>query len=143
MSEPCVFCRIVAGEIPAARLFEDEHVLAFLDIAPLNKGHLLVVPRRHYYSLTEMPGEEAGRLLAAAARLGQAVLRAVQADGFNLLLANGSVAGQVVPHVHLHVVPRFPDDGLVLPARAVPYASGAERDELAAGIRRRLAAGGE
>jgi histidine triad (HIT) family protein len=140
MSDICVFCRILAGELPATRLYEDEDVLAFLDIAPINKGHLLVIPKRHHRSLTELAPEQVGRLFAAAARLGRALVRAVQADGFNLLLSNGTVAGQVVPHVHVHLIPRFPDDGIRLPARALRYTDDAERDAIAAEIRRRLGA---
>lgn len=139
MSGNCVFCRIVAGEIPAVKLYEDDLVLAFLDIAPVNRGHALIIPKKHYFSVTEIPAAEAGRLLEAAGRLGAALLRAVDADGFNLLLSNGTVAGQVVPHAHLHVIPRFPEDGLVLPSRHVPYADAAEKDAVAAEVRKRLA----
>ena len=137
MSEVCVFCRIVAGEIPAVKLFEDDAVLAFLDIAPINKGHLLIIPKTHFFSLTSVPPEIAGRLMTVASVLGKAVTRAVGADGFNLILANGSVAGQVVPHVHLHLVPRFPADGVIIPARSVKYDSDAEKETIAAEIRRR------
>ena len=139
MTDNCVFCRIVAGTIPAVKLYEDEQVLAFLDIAPINKGHALVIPKQHYFSVTEIPEATAGHLLAVASRLGGALLRAVDADGFNLLLSNGTVAGQVVPHTHLHVIPRFPEDGVVIPSRQVEYADSAEKDAIAAEVRKRMA----
>jgi histidine triad (HIT) family protein len=139
MNGTCIFCRIVAGEIPAVKLYEDDLLLAFLDIAPVNKGHALLIPKRHYFSVTEIPAATSGHLLETAGRLGAALLRAVDADGFNLLLSNGTVAGQVVPHAHLHVIPRFPEDGLVLPSRHVPYADAAEKEAVAAEVRKRLA----
>lgn len=140
MSDKCVFCRIVAGEIPASKVYEDDAVLAFLDIAPINPGHILVIPKDHHYGVTTIPEPLAGRLLATAAKIGAALLRAAKADGFNLLLSNGTCAGQVVQHAHLHVIPRFPDDGVVLPARSVAYVSDQAKAELLAEIRKRLSA---
>ena len=137
VTSPCVFCRIVAGEIPATVLFADDLILAFLDIAPLNPGHLLIVPREHHCSLTTVPAATLARLMQAAATAGAAVMHAVKADGFMINLANGPVAGQVVPHTHLHVIPRFPNDGLVMPRRTVAYASAAEAQAVAEEIRRR------
>ena len=134
----CVFCRIIAGELPAFRLYEDELVVAFLDIAPLNKGHTLVVPKEHHTSLTTLPAPHAARLMEVAPRLGAALMRAVDCDGFNLLLANGACAGQVVPHTHLHVIPRRPDDGVVLTARAVQYLGDQEKNEIVDKVKARL-----
>lgn len=142
MSESaCIFCKIVAGAIPASKLYEDDLVVAFLDIAPLNPGHSLIIPKEHAFNIGGVPEATAGRMLAVAARLGGALMRAVDADGFNLILANGAVAGQVIPHAHLHVVPRFPADGLQMPARSLPYADAAARDALAARIREKLTPG--
>ena len=134
----CVFCKIVTGEAPADRVFEDELVLAFLDIAPLNKGHTLIVPKEHHTSVTTVPARYLARMLEVAPRIGAALMRAVDADGFNLLLSNGACAGQVVPHAHLHVIPRHPADAIVMPARTVPYADEAEREELLRSARKRL-----
>ena len=139
MIKDCVFCKIVAGEIPCAKVYEDALVLAFLDIAPLNPGHTLVIPKEHHTSATTLPPESAARVMEAATRIARAMMRAVDADGFNLLLSNGACAGQVVPHAHLHVVPRFPDDGIVLPVRTRPYASDEQRDAILARARKRLA----
>jgi len=139
MHRNCVFCKIVERETPAAILWENDTILAFLDIAPLNHGHALVITKKHYQSLTMLSEPEHAALLHACARVGAALMRVVDADGFNVLLANGSCAGQVVQHVHLHVVPRHPVDGLVLPQRTVPYDNDAQRDEIATKTRQRLA----
>ena len=137
-TDTCVFCRIVAGEIPAATVYEDEQLLAFLDIAPINKGHVLLIPKQHYVSLTSLPPALCGQLFQAVPRPAAAVMRAAGADGFNLLLSNGSVAGQVVPHTHLHIIPRLANDGILLPARSKPYAAAAERQAFVDAIRARL-----
>ncbi len=110
MSE-CVFCSIVSGKIPCAKLYEDELVFAFLDIAPINPGHALVIPKKHHAGAATLPEETAGRMVRVASRLGVAMKRALDMDGFNLHLADGQCAGQVVFHAHLHVVPRAVDDG--------------------------------
>ena len=138
MNTDCVFCRIVAGRIPAAWVYDDDYVLAFLDIAPFNKGHCLIIPKQHYNSLTIIPPEIAGRMMEVAARLGAAVLHTTHADGFNLLLSNGVVAGQIVPHTHLHIIPRFPNDGFMLPTRTVAYFDEDEKTRYADEIRKRM-----
>lgn len=111
MSE-CVFCRIAQGQLPAQRVFENDHCLAFLDIAPLAEGHLLVIPRRHYHCLHDVPPDEAAEIARALPRLGRALLAVTGAAGYNLLQNNGRVAGQVVEHVHFHLIPRQEGDGL-------------------------------
>ena len=138
MNAGCVFCRIAFGKIPAATVYEDDLVMAFLDIAPFNKGHCLIIPKEHYNSLTVMLPETAGRMMTVAAKLGAAVMRTTHADGFNLLLANGNVAGQVVPHTHLHLIPRFPQDGFLLPSRTVPYFDEDEKKKYTDDIRKRM-----
>lgn len=134
----CLFCRIVAREIPATILFEDDLVMAFLDIAPINPGHLLVIPQEHHESIASVPEAVAGRMMHVAGRLGTAQRRALDADGFNLHLANGACAGQVVMHAHLHVIPRHPEDGFHWGWRQQRYADDAARDAIAAQIRERL-----
>lgn len=134
----CVFCRIVAGELPCSTVYEDEIVLCFLDIAPLAPGHALIIPKAHHTSLTTLPAETAGHLMSVAPRIAQALTRAVKGDGFNLLLSNGACAGQVVPHTHLHLVPRSPNDGVILPTKTVEYQDEEQRDAILADARRRL-----
>lgn len=108
----CVFCRIVAVEIPAAVVLENESLLAFLDVGPLAEGHLLVVPREHFATLVEMPPTTCAHVLSVLPMLGRALLRVTGAEGFNVLINNGSAAGQVVPHVHAHLIPRRNGDTL-------------------------------
>ena len=106
----CVFCRIVSGELPAVKVYEDEYVVAFLDINPANPGHTLVVPKRHVERLEELEPDEAQALLYAAARLAPAIVRAVGAEGYNILMNIGAAAGQEIAHLHLHIIPRFGSD---------------------------------
>lgn len=130
---PCVFCQIIKGEIPCTKIYEDDRVLAFLDISPVNKGHTLVIPKEHYKTLTDTPDYILQELAVTTKRLAQAVKRGVKADAFNLGLNNGRIAGQIVPHVHFHIIPRFKDDGLVhWPSKK--YKEG-EMEEVARAIR--------
>ena len=124
MSENCIFCKIAAGELPAVKIYEDEHVLAFLDIAPINFGHTLVIPKEHHTGSSTVPEALAGRMFRVGSRIGVALKRALDYDGFNLHLADGACAGQVVNHVHLHVVPRGADDSFHWNWRQLQYAEG-------------------
>jgi len=108
----CIFCKIVAGDIPSHRVYEDEHVYAFLDIGPLSEGHTLIIPRRHAVTLDELSDDAAAACGLAAKRVGAAVAAATGCAGWNVLQNNGEVAGQVVMHVHFHVIPRAEGDGL-------------------------------
>ena len=108
----CIFCRLVAGDIPSARVFEDELTLAFMDLGQVNPGHVLVASKRHAATLFELTGDEAAALMRNAQRIALAVRAAFDPDGVMLLQANGAVAGQTVGHVHLHVVPRHAGDGI-------------------------------
>ena len=112
---PCIFCEIIAGRAEGTFLHRDERCVAFMDIQPVNPGHLLVVPTHHAASLAELDAPTAGRLMQVAQRMG-AALRAsgLRCEGVNLLLADGEAAMQEVFHVHLHVFPRFAGDGFGL-----------------------------
>jgi len=107
----CLFCRIVNKEIPADIVFENDSVMAFLDIHPTNKGHTLIVSKEHFENLAETEDSVASELMIVARRIAPEIVKAVGAEGFNLITNNGSAAGQVVMHTHLHVIPRFSDDG--------------------------------
>jgi histidine triad (HIT) family protein len=127
-SDPdCLFCKIVAGDVPATLVHEDERTVAFMDINPATRGHLLVIPREHAENVLEIDPED----LEAVARTGQAMARRVRdklgADGVNLLNSTGSVAWQTVFHFHLHVIPRYAADPLRLPWTPEP----GDRDEIA------------
>jgi histidine triad (HIT) family protein len=111
MNTDCIFCRIVGGELPSSGVYADEHVIAFLDIGPIVKGHTLVVPRRHFQYVYDIPADELARVVAVVKKVASAQRRALGCDGVNVTQANGRCAGQVVPHLHFHVIPRFDDDG--------------------------------
>ena len=107
----CIFCEIVAGRADASVVYEDDHVIAFLDLFPVNEGHTLVVPKTHATYLNDMDAETGMRVFAAAQRLAQAVRDSgIRCEGVNLVLADGEAAGQEVFHVHLHVLPRYAGD---------------------------------
>jgi len=137
----CVFCQIVRGEAPASIVWADDDLLAFMDIQPVNAGHLLVVPRAHVACLADLEEDIGGRIFQAGMKLAAAVRQAgVRCEGVNLFLADGEAAGQEVFHVHLHVLPRFHGDGFgfrfgpdygMLPERAT-------LEEVATGIRQAL-----
>ena len=118
----CVFCRIVAGSIPAAKVYEDDNVLAFIDINPLAEGHTLLISKTHYTTIYEMPPRAAADLCSLLPRLAIAVRTAVDAQGLNILQNNGPCSGQAVMHLHFHFIPRVPADGLGYrwPARKYP-----------------------
>jgi histidine triad (HIT) family protein len=113
MTDACVFCGIARAEVPASTVYRDDTVMAFMDIRPVNTGHVLVVPLKHETSLLELDEGMAARMFTVGTRIASALKACgVRLDGFNLFLADGEVAGQEVFHVHLHVVPRFRGDGL-------------------------------
>ncbi len=108
----CIFCKIAAGEIPAAKIHEDDNCLAFLDINPLAEGHTLLIPKMHFETIYEMPTETVAAIARLLPALGRAVRRAVNAEGLNILQNNGLCSGQAVMHVHFHLIPRIPGDAL-------------------------------
>jgi len=135
MITPCVFCKIVAGEIPSTRLYEDEDTLVFMDIAPIIQGHALVIPKRHYDPLTATPVPVLQALIAVIRAVAQAQTQALKADGINVMQANGAAAGQVVPHLHFHVIPRFNTDGHSWNWNPRSYSDPADMRQLADTIR--------
>jgi diadenosine tetraphosphate (Ap4A) HIT family hydrolase len=115
--DPCVFCEIVAGRMPSSRVYEDEHVVAFMDIQPVTKGHLLVVPRAHTDFVEALDEDLGARIFRVAHRLARALRRSdLPCEGVNMFLADGEAASQEVFHVHLHVFPRTAGDGFRIDA---------------------------
>lgn len=110
----CVFCEIIKGNIPSYKVCEDDKTLAFLDIAPVNPGHTLVVPKKHYANMEEISEDELCYLIKTVKKVGRAIKDGLGVEGYNLSVNNDPVAGQVVPHIHFHIIPRKPDDGLKL-----------------------------
>lgn len=135
MSEQdCIFCKIVAGELRATIVDEDEHTIAFMDINPATRGHALVVPRRHAQDLLSVDPEDLGATALAAQRLAGRMSERLGAAGVNLINSCGAAAWQTVFHFHVHVIPRYKDDPLELPTRPRP-AEPAELASVAAELR--------
>ena len=126
MPDDCIFCKIVAGEIPAERVDEDEHTIAFMDLNPWTRGHALVVPREHTRNLYEIGDDELARTAVAAKRLAARMPDRLGCDGVNLINSCERAAWQTVFHFHMHVIPRYEDDPMQLPTRPQE----ADRDEL-------------
>jgi histidine triad (HIT) family protein len=108
----CIFCRIVDGEIPALKVFEDKHTLAFLDIQPVSLGHTLVIPKEHSDNLRDVPDDMICPLFETARKVSKALTEAIGPNDFNVVVNVGENAGQEIHHTHVHVIPREPDDGL-------------------------------
>ncbi|MGM5487707.1 MAG: HIT family protein [Nanobdellota archaeon] len=132
----CIFCQIAKGEIPSAKVYEDEHVFAFLDIAPVNPGHTLVIPKAHYETMVDTPAEVLQQVIAGTKKCARAMMDATGCDGFNIWQNNFRPAGQAVDHIHFHVIPRFTGDGLQLWPQG-SYKDG-EIEEMAGKIRKLL-----
>jgi histidine triad (HIT) family protein len=120
----CIFCKIVAGELPSQRVDEDELTVAFMDLNPATRGHALVVPRRHARNLLEIEPVDLAATILAAQRLAQRAVSALGADGVNLINSCGEDAWQTVFHLHIHVIPRYKGDPLTLPWIPQPGDSG-------------------
>jgi histidine triad (HIT) family protein len=133
-----IFEKIVNREIPATIVYEDEETLAFMDIGPIIKGHTLVIPKTCYDPITETPDEVVAHLMVVAKRIAAAQMKALGADGVNIMQNNGKAAGQEVPHIHIHVIPRFTDDGHHWNWDAKSYESAEEMEALAEKIREGL-----
>ncbi len=107
----CLFCKIVAGEIPAKKIYEDEHTIAFLDINPINPGHTLVIPKKHSRNILDISCEDFIQVMEKVRKLAPAVKNASVAEGVNVHINNEPVAGQVIFHTHVHIIPRLQNDG--------------------------------
>lgn len=133
----CVFCKIVKGEIPSDKIYEDENFFAFLDINPINFGHCLLVPKKHYKNLYELSDKVLSEAAPIIKKTAIAVKNGVNADGINIGMNNDSAAGQIVQHAHFHIIPRFADDGLRhWPGK--PYPNKEESGKIAERIRSKI-----
>ncbi len=133
----CIFCKMTAGEIPVTKIYEDEVVLAFLDIGPLSDGHTLLIPKEHFERLHDCPSELLGEVCSCLGRIAKAVAGAMNADGYNVLCNNGRAAGQLVGHLHFHIIPRRTGDGVFDRWPASRYRQG-QIETIAAKIRKNL-----
>jgi len=128
---------MVAGQIPVAKIYEDDVVLAFLDIGPLSDGHTLVIPKRHFENLHDCPADLLGQVCSRLGKIAGAVAAAMNSDGYNLLCNNGRAAGQLVEHLHFHIIPRRDGDGVFNRWPAHKYREG-RIEEIADKIRRNM-----
>lgn len=108
----CLFCKIIKNEIPSEKIYEDEHTFAFLDINPVNIGHTLLIPKTHSQNIFDVETRALEKIAPVLKKLSLSIKEAVGADGINIISNNGGAAGQLVFHLHLHIIPRFSDDGL-------------------------------
>jgi len=131
--EECIFCKIVNGEIPCSKVYENDKVIAFLDIAPVNKGHTLVVPKEHSKDIMDTSADTLAEIMKVVKKVAKSVMKVTGAEGFNLGVNNGKVAGQLVMHLHFHIMPRFEEDGFKL-WEGKKY-EGKEAEEIAEKIR--------
>jgi len=133
----CVFCKIVAGHIPVTRIYEDELVLAFLDVGPISDGHTLLISKQHFARLHDCPVELLGGICSRLGKVAKAVTAGMNSDGYNVLCNTGRAAGQLVEHVHFHIIPRTSADGLLSQWPAHKYEEG-RIEQLAAKIREHI-----
>lgn len=132
--EDCIFCKIANGIIPSATVYEDDDFKAILDISPAAKGHVLILPKKHCANLLEIDPEVASKALLVASKIANAQKKALNADGINLLQNSGEAAWQSVFHLHIHLIPRYDNDGITVPWEHLEYAEG-EAEEYAARIK--------
>jgi histidine triad (HIT) family protein len=136
-AKDCIFCKIIAGQIPATKIYEDQVVISFLDIGPISDGHTLVIPKQHFEKLHECPAELLGQVSLRLGKIAQAVVRATECDGYNVLCNNGRAAGQIVEHLHFHIIPRRTGDGVFNRWPAYKYPQG-KIEAIAEQIRKNL-----
>ena len=110
--DDCLFCKIAKGIIPCDKVYEDSDTFAFLDINPVSEGHTLVITKKHYKNIMEIPDEELSKLIVSVKKVSKAVEQAMNADGINIVQNNRESAGQAVPHIHFHIIPRHESDGI-------------------------------
>lgn len=136
--EDCIFCQIIKGEQPSSKIYEDDSIIAIMDIQPINKGHVLIIPKRHGELMTDLSDEILGKLIAISNRINRAIRSSdITSEGINLFLADGEAAGQEVFHAHLHIIPRFKGDGFgfVFPEKYKDLPPRNELDRIADAIR--------
>ena len=108
----CIFCEIIKGNIPSNKIYEDDNVYAFLDIMPISYGHTLVIPKEHYANIEDIPEEDLCSLIKGVKKVGAALKNGIGVVGYNVVVNNDPVSGQIIPHIHFHLIPRERKDGL-------------------------------
>ena len=131
----CIFCKIIASQLPATKIYEDQDALAFMDIGPVSRGHALVIPKTHYDPMMDTPDDVLQKLIIIVKKIARAQTKGLSAHSINISQANGQLAGQLVPHIHFHVIPRFTDDETPKNWKSGSYGDPDEMTEIAARIR--------
>ena len=135
--QDCIFCQIIAGKLPSQLIYSSDDFISIMDIAPLTPGHVLVISKKHYDNIMELPSELGNKLVSVLKKVGEAVVSATNSQGFNLIQNNGKYSGQVIPHLHFHIVPRKAMDGVNFNWQTIQYKKG-EMEEVAEKIRKKL-----
>lgn len=135
--QDCVFCKIISGEIPSATIYENSKFKVIMDIAPANKGHVLILPKEHFDNIYDIDTATAGQLFELAAMVARALKSVLDCDGMNILQNNGTVAGQTVFHFHMHIIPRYEGDTVNVGWKELSYEDG-EMEQLREAIRKEL-----
>ncbi|MBN2589112.1 MAG: HIT family protein [Sedimentisphaerales bacterium] len=135
--DKCLFCKMVLGQIPVTKIYEDDSILSFLDIGPISDGHTLVIPKQHYEKVDECPPELLSQVASRIGKIAGAVIAAMKADGYNILCNNGKAAGQVIDHLHFHIIPRRTGDGVFNRWPSYQYEQG-KIEEVAEKIRKNI-----
>jgi histidine triad (HIT) family protein len=136
-AQDCIFCKIAAGVIPSGKVYETDDVFAFLDVGPVSDGHTLVIPKKHFEKMEDCPAELLASIGSVLGKVAKAVVEGMGADGYNVLCNRGRAAGQVVEHVHFHVIPRKQGDGVFNRWPAYKYKAG-QADEFLKKIREKI-----
>ena len=133
----CIFCKIAGGKIPCTKVYEDADVIAFLDVQPVSDGHTLLIPKAHFEKLHDCPPDILAKMSGCLGRIGSAVMEATDSDAYNVLCNNGRAAGQLVRHVHFHIIPRNSGDGVFDRWPAYEYGQG-QAEAIGKNIREKL-----
>ena len=133
----CIFCKIAEGKFSADKIYEDKNVFAFLDISPVNFGHALVIPKKHFENLNSIDEGYFCDVMKISKKISDALIKSLKADGTNITINNGKAAGQLVPHLHVHIIPRFSDDKLKYDWPTKKYPDG-EMKKIADKLRKNL-----
>lgn len=137
MSNNCIFCSIIGNEISSTTIYEDAVVKVILDISPANKGHAIIIPKKHFKDIFELDEETASHIFAIATKISKAMKKVLNCDGINILQNNGEAAGQTVYHFHMHIIPRYLKDTITISWKTGSYTQG-EAEEIAEDIRNKM-----
>ena len=134
----CIFCKIISGEIPSSKVYEDEDFLAILDIRPVNHGHTLLIPKKHFVNIFDTDDDIARKIYPTLIKISKGIREGLTADGINIIQNNEKYAGQEVFHSHIHIIPRFRDDSLKFTPRNLSYKDEDEKNKIVSKIREKI-----